>query len=194
MSRAALAKAVGVTQQAVYGWEETEATPSYHRLKKIAIELNTTLEWLSAGIDVTVPISAHYILIPLLGTESDKGGNDVQHNVEVGELADDSNSFAYRRDLLEEIGVKPEWCRVFLTDDDSMNLGRQLLIDLEQNKIEDRKVYLLQTPAGYRARRLFLQIDGTVKVCADHRDIPDQLVKPDAVQVIGRVVVHQGTL
>jgi transcriptional regulator with XRE-family HTH domain len=191
-SRAELGELVGVTQQAVYFWEEKNAVPSYHRLKKIAFVLDATVEWLTAGIDVNVPIAANYILIPLLGTERDQGGQQVQHHEEVGDLADDNNSFAYRRDLFEQLGVKPEWCRVFMTSDDSMNLGNQMLVDLQQAVVQDNKVFLLKTPAGHQVRRLYLQIDGTVRVQADRRNIPEQVVAADALQIVGRVIAHQG--
>lgn len=195
MSRADLATAVGVTWQSVYDWEEKSAMPAYHRLKKVASALKTTVEWLSAGIDVNVPIAAHYTLIPLLGTERE-GGRDVQHNTEVGDLEDDHYTYAYRRDFLEKLGVKAESCRVFMLDenDDSMNLGQQLLVDTQQTRIEDRKVYLLDTPAGHQVRRLFVQLDQKVRVQADRRDIPEQIVSPEAVKVIGRVVAFQGRL
>lgn len=118
----------------------------------------------------------------------------MQNHEEVGDLTDDSNSFAYRRDYLAEMGVKPEWLRVFVAEDDSMNLGRQLLVDLQQNRIEDGRVFLLQTPAGHQVRRLYIQIDGSVLVRADNRDVPEQVASPEAIKVIGRVISHQGTV
>jgi transcriptional regulator with XRE-family HTH domain len=192
LSRAELAKECGVTQQAVFAWEESEAMPSFHRLQKIAFVLKATVEWLTIGIDVNVPIAANYILIRRLGTESDIGGSAVQHHQEVGDLLDDHNSFAYRRDLLAQLGLKAEWCRVFMALDDSMNLGNQMLVDLEQTKVQDRKVFLLETPAGYQVRRLYLQIDGSVRVCADKDDIPEQVAPAAAIRIVGRVVAHQG--
>jgi transcriptional regulator with XRE-family HTH domain len=193
MSRADLGNKVGVSQQAVYGWEENDAQPSYHRLKLIADALKTTVEWLSAGIDVNVPLAAKYCLIPRLGSRREGDGLVDYHN-EVGDLKDDENTFAYRRDLLEQLGVEAQWCRVFVSTDDSMALGQQLLIDLKQSQLEDGKVFLLDTPAGLKVRRLYMQIDGMVRVRADRPDVPEQLVSRDAVKVIGRVVAFQGVL
>ena len=75
LSRADLGRQCGVSQQAVYGWEETDTIPTYHRLQRVAATLNTTVEWLTAGIDVNVPLATKYSLIPLLGhnKEGDKG-------------------------------------------------------------------------------------------------------------------------
>lgn len=192
MSRNDLGNRCGVTQQAVYGWEEQGAMPAYHRLKKVAEELKTTVEWLSAGISVNVPTGTNYTLIPLLGTDSE-GGGDVQYHDEVGDLKDDRNSFAYRRDFLEQLGVKPEWCRVVLGDE-HMNLGNQLLVDLQQKAIENDRVYVIKSPSGPIVRRLFVQLDQKVRVLADRPGIPEQIVPPEAVHVLGRVVAFQGTL
>jgi transcriptional regulator with XRE-family HTH domain len=191
MSRMDLAYEVGVSQQSVYGWEGG-AVPAFHRLKKLARVLDTTVEWLTLGISVNVPIPTNYTLVPLLGTELQGGG--VQYHDEVGELKDDRNSFAYRKDFLERLDVQPEWCRVFMASDDSMNLGEQLLVDTKQTTIEDGRVYIIDSPAGPIARRLFTQLDQKVRVLADRRDIPEQIVPPEAVRVIGRVVAFQGTL
>jgi transcriptional regulator with XRE-family HTH domain len=193
LSRVQLAEKCGVTQQAVYGWEELSAMPSFHRLKTIAEVLKTTTEYLSAGIDVNVPLAEKYTLVRLLGTDKE-GGIAVQHHHEVGSLADDHNSFAYRRDFLRTLGVAPEYCRVYINQDDSMTLGSQLLIDLKQTELQDDKVFLLDTPAGLKVRRLFIQIDGMVRVCADRANVPEQLVPASAVKLIGRVVAQQGAL
>jgi transcriptional regulator with XRE-family HTH domain len=193
LSRVQLGDLCGVTQQAVYGWEELKAMPSYHRLKTIAEVLKTTTEYLSAGIDVNVPLAEKYTLVRLLGTDKE-GGIAVQHHHEVGGLADDHNSFAYRRDFLHTLGVAPEHCRVFINEDDSMNMGSQLLIDLKQTELKDDKVFLLDTPAGLKVRRLFIQLDGMVRVCADRANMPEQLVPATAVKTIGRVVAQQGAL
>jgi hypothetical protein len=117
----------------------------------------------------------------------------VQYHDEVGELKDDRNSFAYRRDFLEQLGVKPEWCRV-VRGDTSMMLGDQLLVDLQQHEIENGRVYVLKSPSGPIVRRLFVQLDQKVRVLADRPDIPEQIVPPEAVHVLGRVVAFQGTL
>lgn len=193
ISRAKLAYRCGVTQQAVYGWEETGAMPSFHRLLRIAEVLETTTEWLSAGIDVNVPLASKYCLVRLLGIEGE-GGSAVNYHDEVGELKDDEYSFAYRRDFLKRLGVSPEYCRVFLTEDSSMNLGHQLLVDTKQQALEDGKVFLLDTPAGHQVRRLYLQLDGMVRVRADRPEVPEQLVPASAVKVVGRVVAFQGAL
>lgn len=118
----------------------------------------------------------------------------MQHHHEVGGLADDHNSFAYRRDFLQTLGVAPEFCRVYLNDDDSMSLGSQLLVDTQQTALQDDKVFLLDTPAGLKVRRLFIQVDGMVRLCADRPNVPEQLVPASAVKPIGRVVAQQGAL
>jgi hypothetical protein len=128
----------------------------------------------------------------LLGTDLE-GGGDVQYHDEVGDLKDDSNSFAYRRDFLDGLGVKPEWCRVVLGDE-HMFLGNQLLVDLQQREIIGGRVYVIKSPAGPIARRLHVQLDQKIRVLADDPAIPEQIVPPEAVQVIGRVVAFQGTL
>lgn len=193
LSRAVLASRCGVTQQAVYGWEEKEAIPSNSRMRLVAEALRTTIEWLSAGIDVNVPLASKYTLIPLLGTPQKEGG-DVQYHSEVGDLLDDQNSYAYRRDFLEKLGVKPEACRVYLLEDKSMDLGNQLLIDTDDPHLRDGRVYLLDTPAGLQVRRVYILLDDKVRVRADRDDIPEQTVAREALKVIGRVVAFQGTL
>lgn len=117
------------------------------------------------------------------------------HN-EVGDLIDDEYTFAYRREFLQRLGVTPQECRVYMRSagDDSMDLGEQLLVDVAHKDLADGKVFLLDTPAGLQVRRLFLQIDGQVRVCADGRNVPEQLAPASAIKVIGRVVAHQGAV
>lgn len=195
MSRQDFADACGVTWSAVQAWENA-ATPSLKRLKKIAEVLNTTPEWLSGGIDVNLPISGKYAFIPLLTPPdaTSPGDSDVNYHDEVGALTDDSNTYAYRRDYLAQIGVKPQDCRVFLTLDDSMALGGQLLVDRSQTTVADGRVYLLSTPIGLLVRRLYIQLDGTLRVKADRADVPEQVMPADAAKVLGRVVAFQGSL
>ena len=192
MSRTDFGRECGVSPQAIYGWE-TDTIPTQRRLHKIAATLNTTVEWLTAGIDVNVPLAAKYSLIPLLGhnKEGDKG---VNYHDEIEDFKDDEHTFAYRKDFLQSLKVRPECCRVYLAEDDSMALGDQLLIDLEQTGLDDGKVYLLDTPAGYKVRRLYSQVDGTVLVRADRPDVPEQRASAAALTIVGRVIAFQGRL
>jgi transcriptional regulator with XRE-family HTH domain len=193
MSRADLAERVKVTQQAVHGWEQKGAVPSHSRLRTLAEVLNTTTEYLSAGIDVNVPLAQKYTLVRLLGTDKE-GGSAVNFHDEVGGLVDDVHSYAYRRDFLLRLGVAPEHCRVYMAENSGMNLGEQLLVDTSQTEIENDKVFLLDTPAGVQVRRLHIQLDGSVRVIADSPAVPQQVVPAGVVKLIGKVVAHQGAL
>lgn len=192
-----LAEQVGVSWQSVYNWELPEEkkgrAPARQRIAQVAAVLKTSTEWLTAGIDVNVPIRGKYAFIPLIDL-TNQGGGDVKYHDEVGDLDDANNTYAYRRDYLEQLGVKPAACRVFLAPDDSMALGEQLLVDLAQRQVIDAKVYLLGTPVGAIVRRLYVQLDGTVRVRADRPDIPEQVLPLAALRVLGRVVAFQGAL
>jgi hypothetical protein len=112
-------------------------------------------------------------------------------------------SHAFTRAWLQRKRLKIDKCRVLTVDGDSMlpelRNGFVVLIDLSDcDPIKSGKVYALSVDGEQRIKRLFPQIDGSLKICSDNPDkahFPDEVVQPEhleRVRIIGRKRWHAG--
>lgn len=112
-------------------------------------------------------------------------------------------SHAFTRSWLNRKRLKIEHCRVLSVAGDSMLPqladGNVVLIDLSDcSPIKPGKVYAISVDGEQRIKRLFPQIDGSLRIASDNPDkslYPDELVRPeylDRVRIIGRKRWHAG--
>lgn len=59
LTQAQVAKELGVTPQAVSGWERDEALPELDKIERLASLLGTDIRWLMRSLDAKVP--GHYL-------------------------------------------------------------------------------------------------------------------------------------
>jgi len=77
LTQAQIAEALGVTPQAVSGWERDESRPDIHKLEALASLLGTSLEWLIQGLGKEVVRS----FMDELSAEFRAGANDEKHRL-----------------------------------------------------------------------------------------------------------------
>lgn len=88
-----------------------------------------------------------------------------------------------------------------IAPDDSMapriRAGDTLVVDRSNTKIEDDTVYVFLIACSeqkmVRVKRLFIRLDGQVTVHCDNPAIPDEVVPPESLQPLGRVVALAST-
>lgn len=193
-----LADQLGMAYQTLQQWERPDelggTAPSRKNIKKVADQLKTTVIWLTDGIGATVDPNDKYAFIPRYDGAGNRGPS-VKFHDEIADHGEASDTYAYRKDYLAELGVDAASCRVVITNDDSMALGRQLLVNLAECAPVSGKVYALATANGVMVRRLMLLTDGRIELRADHQGVSVETYDAARmVPVIGRVIAFQGTL
>lgn len=197
LSAQELAEAIGISRQNVLQWELPEdqkgTTPRRDRIKKVADQLKTTVEWLTSGINANVDPNDKYAFVPRYA-EAKKGVTRVDFHNEIAVHTDGQDTYAYRKDFLAGIGVEVYACRVIITNDNSMNVGSQLLVNTADKALCSTKLYALSTANGVLVRRVVLLTDGRVELHADHPAIGVETYQPAALPtVLGRIVAAQTT-
>lgn len=113
------------------------------------------------------------------------------------EVIEAEPQLAFRMDWLQKKGWHPLSLKVFYADGRSMEPriqdGDVLLVDTADRKIRDGKVYALLHSGRARVKRLFMRVDGALRICSDNSgpEFAEELVPKELlehVQVIGRVV------
>jgi transcriptional regulator with XRE-family HTH domain len=195
IDRHTLAALCGVHYESIRLWESPNGTaPTRQRLKLVADQLKTTVEWLTSGISANLENSGRYVFIPRFKDTDWKDGS-VHYHHEIGDLDDANDTYAYRRDYLADIGVKAADCRVAILRDDSMALGSQLLVDTSSRRLVSGKVYAFGTSNGVLVRRVILLTNSSVEMQADNPAIRPENYRAGLVPtILGRVVAFQGTL
>jgi transcriptional regulator with XRE-family HTH domain len=194
LDRPTLAELCGVSPETIRLWETSSTSPYKQRLKLVAEQLKTTVEWLTVGISANLEHSGTYAFIPRFQERDWKDGT-VHYHHQIGDLTDANDTFAYRKDFLASIGVQPHACRVALLPDDSMALGSQLLVDTDSRELVNGKVYAFASRHGVLVRRVYLLTSGQVELRADNPAMRVEThVREQLPAVLGRVVAFQGTL
>ena len=204
-----LALALGLSgQSAVGNYERDVNVPDVATLTKIAEITGVSLMWLISGggehsdlvaenIVTRYSVSEDkYAFIPRYSASAAAGGGLENGHEEV------SGTHAYRRDWLERRQLLPALLAVIEVEGDSMsptiNDGDVILVNRAERKIRKGQVFVFQTEAGVRLKRLYKLMDGRVRVSSDILDkiaYPDKWLTPgmDAT-VIGMVVHRSGSV
>ena len=195
LTRAEVGNQLNVSTQTVRTWELEEghpeaAAPKRHRLDALSSLLQVTPEYLLTGNDARLN-AEKYVFIARYSPASKE--RKVPHYDPVKALNHD-DSFAYRIDMLERLGITAAHCRVVETTDPSMHIGDQLLVDLTQAKLVAGKVYVIDTKKhGLLARYLYPCEGDMIALRSDKDSTPDILPR-NQITIVGRVVYASGAL
>ena len=204
-----LAKRCGapLTQTTIQSIEDRGSRASKHAAA-IARGLAVRVEWLVTGdepkhdnkspIEGTDPADKYEFATRVYGAVL-SAGNGSTH----WEHEEIDGSHAFTRAWLQRKRLNIKSCRVLSVQGDSMlpqlQDGNVVLIDLSDcAPIKSGKVYALSVDGEQRIKRLFPQIDGSLRITSDNPDkslYPDELVRPeflDRVRIIGRKRWHAG--
>lgn len=220
MNQSELARALGVSPQAVQKWE-AGGTPKGARLGEVAQVLGTSIEFLLGGSQsgASRPVDGsnvgssprsvisweheselpedQYVFIPRLTVEASCGDGRVAWHVE-----EKGQRNAFRRSWADRLGINPEKCATIVASGDSMEEricdGDSLVVDHTQTNISDGKIYVIAYENEVFVKRLFKRLGGGIRIVSDNTDkirYPDWDVAPEQLehlQIIGRVVAISG--
>lgn len=161
---------VGVTAQSVNQWENG-GNPRAGKIAQIAKALSVSPEWLQFGIE-TVQINHNH------GTQTNFTGQSQTNTVNNNFFSNENkNSGSLKKIIIPDASmfpVLPENC--------------ELTIDTAQTVIIDGKIYEIQSGGLSFIRRIYRQIDGSLKIVCDNPEFESVIVSSDSVQIVGRVI------
>lgn len=190
-----LADGVGVSRQAVLLWETPEdkkgTVPDRFKIKKVADQLKTTVGYLRDGIDANVDPNDKYAFVPRYA-EALTGASKVNYHDEIVDHTDSADTYAYRKDALADLGARASDCVVVISNDSSMSIGNQLLVNTADTTLVSTKIYALKTPHGVLVRRVFMLANGRIELRTDQGEKGAESYPPDELPpVLGRVIGAQ---
>jgi len=214
--KAGLARYVGIAAPSVTKWINGETKRlEGSNLLKAAEYLECDPAWLSTGDGdwqvkaLLRPIQLWeqeeelpedlYVFIPSLEVKLSAGpGNAVWHLDEAGQRQ------AYTRKWASRVGIDPTCAATMVVSGSSMEPryqdGDSIVVDYcQRDTIIDGKVYAIALNAEVFIKRLFKEVDGSIRIVSDNPDkirYPDKIVTPqflDRLQIIGRVVALAGS-
>lgn len=195
-----------ISREAVSQWEKLDkpTIPKMAKLKVLAQRYNTTVEalisdipWSPASKGYTVPkLNDQFVLIPAYEEIQAGMGRGVANGLETV-----TDKHSYSQNWLEKNGLDPTRLRRIRGRGRSMEPtifdGDMVLINLDEKKIVDGKVYAFRVDDEIRIKRLYRQLDGRVRVASDNPDkttYPDEYLSiNDMPELIGRVRDRSGT-
>jgi phage repressor protein C with HTH and peptisase S24 domain len=196
-SVADLARAVGVSDNAIYKWVSGRGQPSMLNLVHLARAARVSIEWLATGQESSRSA-------PAVG-EAGEYVPPVRNPARVSIARGSAQS----RQIVDYLAFKEEWIRRRLESDrqnvmlleamsDSMSPtideGDLMLVDLQDPHFRFDGVYLLRVGGELSVRRVQRRPDGKLMVRSDNPAYEPAVVAAEAVNVVGHVVWSGGRL
>ena len=199
-SVADLARAVGVSDNAIYKWVSGRGQPSMMSLVNLSKAAGVSVEWLATGrgaptkakSEIHTSEPAEVIPMPRHSLRAANGRPAIQ-----------------TQQIVDYVSFQAEWLQRALNVDmrntalievigDSMSPtideGDVVLVDLREGRFHHDGVYVLRTGSDLAVKRLQRQPDGALLIRSDNPAYESNTVKPDEVTLLGRVVWIGGRL
>jgi phage repressor protein C with HTH and peptisase S24 domain len=195
-SVADLARAVGVSDNAIYKWVSGRGQPGMISLVNLAKAAGVSVEWLATGrgtpakgkTEAPPPPaeSAEFVMMPRHLLRAAAGRPSIQN-----------------AQIVDYLSFRSDWLRLTLNADpralvlieaagDSMapTIGETdlVLADLKEGRFKHDGIYVFRSGGTLVIKRLQRQIDGTLLIRSDNPRYESVKVKPDELIVIGRVI------
>jgi phage repressor protein C with HTH and peptisase S24 domain len=193
-SVADLARAVGVSDNAIYKWVSGRGQPSMMSLVNLSKAAGVSVEWLATGRGVpTKPKGEIHLAEP---------GEGVSPPRPVLRTANGRPGLPNQQ-MVDYLSFQPEWLERTLNVDlrnmalvevigDSMSPtideGDLVLVDLREARYRHDGIYVLRTGSDLAVKRLQRQPDGSLVIRSDNPAYESSVVRPEEVAVMGRVV------
>lgn len=197
LTRADVGRELHVSTQTVRTWElepghPEAAIPRRDNLEALAKLFGVTPEYLLTGTDARLNADKYVFIQRYRPTPKER---KVPHYDPVKSLTNADESYAYRIDMLERLGIRPGHCRVVEIIDPAMHIGDQQLVDLTQTKIIAGKVYVFESKKHGLAARYLYPCEGSdmLAMRAD-KDATPVIIEREAITIIGRVVYSSGAM
>jgi phage repressor protein C with HTH and peptisase S24 domain len=194
-SVAEAARAVGVSDNAIYKWLSGRGQPSVTNLVALARAGRVSVEWLATGHETvrakhpsgrsTQP--DEYVFVPRYNVRSSATRGDRIQS----------------QQIVDYLAFKADWVRSRLNTDprnlllieaagDSMSPTLEdsdlLLVDLREPRFKHDGVYVLRRNGDLVVKRLQRRPDGKVVIRSDNPAYEPQVVTAESVRVIGRAI------
>jgi phage repressor protein C with HTH and peptisase S24 domain len=197
-SVADLARAVGVSDNAIYKWVSGRGQPSMMSLVNLSKAAGVSVEWLATGRGAPSKAKAEHHLAEPTATSS-RGAQPIA--VERG--------VPQNQQIVDYLSFRPDWLqRTFNLDLRSMALvevigdsmsptadgGDVVLVDVRETRFRHDGIYVLHTGGDLAVKRLQRQPDGTLMIRSDNPAYESYAVKPEEVNVMGRALWVGGRL
>ncbi len=196
-SVADLARAVGVSDNAIYKWVSGRGQPSMISLVNLARAARVSIEWLATGQDAAKSEaqkaeSDDYVYLPRNSVRSPVGRGIMQSRQIVDYLALKSEW------LRRRLGVDPKSLMLIEAVGDSMaptiEEGDLLLVDLRDPRIRHDGVYVLRASGELSIKRIQRRPDGKLIIRNDNAAYESAVVAADAINVVGPAIWMAGRL
>jgi phage repressor protein C with HTH and peptisase S24 domain len=195
-SVADLARAVGVSDNAIYKWVSGRGQPSMISLVNLARAARVSIEWLATGQNApkgeAQKESGEYVYLPRNSVRIPVGRTTVQSRQIVDYLA-------LRTEWLRRrIGIDPKNLVLVEAVSDAMtptiDEGDLVLVDLREPRVRHDGVYVLRTHGDLAIKRIQRRPDGKVIIRSDNAAYEAAVVAADSVNVVGHVIWIAGRL
>lgn len=199
-SVADLARAVGVSDNAIYKWVSGRGQPSMMSLVNLSKAAGVSVEWLATGrgaptkakSDPRASEPSDVVPMPRHVLRAASGRLAIQNQQIVDYLS-------FRSDWLQRaLNVDLRSMALVEVIGDSMSPtadeGDLVLVDLRESHFRHDGVYVLRTGSDLAVKRLQRQPDGSLLIRSDNPAYPPVSVKSDEVALLGRVVWVGGRL
>ena len=199
-SVADLARAVGVSDNAIYKWVSGRGQPSMMSLVNLSKAAGVSVEWLATGRGApTKSRIENQLAQPAVVASGSRNS---------AQTAND-RSVAQNQQVVDYLSFRPDWLQRALKLDlrnmalvevigDSMSPtvdgGDVVLVDLQETRFRHDGIYVLHTDVDLAVKRLQRQPDGTLMMRSDNPAYESYAVKPEEVNVMGRALWVGGRL
>jgi phage repressor protein C with HTH and peptisase S24 domain len=197
-SVADLARAVGVSDNAIYKWVSGRGQPSMMSLVNLSKAAGVSVEWLATGRGAPSKAKGeHHVAEPAATTSRGSQQIAVERGV------------PQNQQIVDYLSFRPDWLqRAFSLDLGSMALvevigdsmsptangGDVVLVDVRETRFRHDGIYVLHTGGDLAVKRLQRQPDGTLMIRSDNPAYESYAVKPEEVNVMGRALWVGGRL
>jgi phage repressor protein C with HTH and peptisase S24 domain len=196
-SVADLARAVGVSDNAIYKWVSGRGQPSMISLVNLARAARVSIEWLATGQDAPKgeargAEAGEYVYLPHNSVRSAVGRGTVQSRQIVDYLALKAEW------LRRRIGIDPKNLMLVEAVSDSMaptiDEGDLVLVDLRDQRFRHDGVYVLRASGDLSIKRIQRRPDGKLIIRNDNAAYEPTVVSVDSVTIVGHVIWTGGKL
>ena len=199
-SVADLARAVGVSDNAIYKWVSGRGQPGMMSLVNLAKASGVSVEWLATGRGVAAETRPHaqaaaapeFLAMPRETLKSDGGRIALQSD-----------------QVVDYLGFKPEWLERTLAVEarnlalieavgdfmsPTIDEGDLVLVDRREPRFHHDGIYVLRSAGDLAIKRIQRRPDGNLLMRGDNPAYEVVTIAPDQINLLGRVLWAAGRL
>lgn len=192
-SVADLAKAVGVSDNAIYKWVSGRGQPSMASLVNLAKAAGVSVEWLATGAatkspsDLVETANASALVSTPLGAIKIPGSPIMIHSSQIVDYLRFDATWLMRR-----FSIDPNLLALIEADGDAMSPtvddGDLCLIDLQQSRFRHDGLYAIWAHDELSIKRLQREPDGSAVIRSDNPAYAPVRTSLDALTIIGPIL------